>query len=261
VVAAAGRVGWSIVSGGALGIDGDAHRAGSFPDRGPWVYARVPHPPGGLRVKDKDRTGEEVAGEAGKLLIETGAFQRMFQDHGAVMYIVDLATFCIIDVNASALRFYGYDRATMLTKRIPDLNITPEPEIRAEIKRAVAEGRSHYVFQHRLANGEIRDVEVYANPILIQGKEYSFSVVHDITARRQAEEEREQLIAELKAALAEIKTLRGIIPICCFCKKIRDDQGYWTKVEDYVRARSDAEFTHSFCPDCSREHYPDYQDE
>ncbi len=104
------------------------------------------------------------------------------------MYIVDLSTFAIIDANQAALDFYGYDYATMLTKRIPDLNITPELEIRAEIERALEEDRSYYVYKHQLANGELRDVEVYANPISIRGKEYSFSVVHDITNKKNAEE-------------------------------------------------------------------------
>lgn len=115
------------------------------------------------------------------------AFLNAFKDHGAVMYVVDLASFAIIDANAAALKFYGYDRPTMLTKRVPDLNVTPEPEIRSEISKAVSEGRSYYIFKHQLASGELRDVEIYANPITINGKDYSFSIVHDITERLQAE--------------------------------------------------------------------------
>ncbi len=124
----------------------------------------------------------------GKLTVDSETFRNMFKGHSAVMYIVDLSTFAIIDANQAALDFYGYDFGTMLTKRVPDLNITPELEIRAEIKRALEEDRSYYVYKHQLANGEIRNVEVYANPILIKGKEYSFSVVHDITARKNIEE-------------------------------------------------------------------------
>jgi len=198
--------------------------------------------------------GTQPSGD-GALVVDSEAFHKMFQNHGAIMYIVDLSTFAIVDANKAALNFYGYDLETMLTKRVPDLNTTPEPEIRAEIKRAVAEGRSYYVFKHRLANGEIRDIEIYANPISIQGKDYSFSIVQDITERKQAEEERERLIAELQTALEENKTLRGIIPICSYCKKIRDDQGYWQQVEVYVRDHSEAIFSHSFCPECTREHF------
>ncbi len=68
------------------------------------------------------------------------------------MYVVDMVSFPIVDAIKAALKFYGYDRATMLTKRIPDLNITPEPEIRTEIKKAVVEGRSYYIFKHRLCS-------------------------------------------------------------------------------------------------------------
>jgi AmiR/NasT family two-component response regulator len=64
--------------------------------------------------------------------------------------------------------------------------------------------------------------------------------------------------AELEAALAQVKTLRGLLPICAACKKIRDDRGYWHEVEAYVRAHTEAEFTHGICPDCMRKLYPDY---
>jgi hypothetical protein len=64
---------------------------------------------------------------------------------------------------------------------------------------------------------------------------------------------------ELTSAMREIKTLRGIIPICSTCKKIRDDHGYWQQVESYVRMRTHAEFTHSICPDCLEIMYPDFK--
>ena len=123
-----------------------------------------------------------------KFTVGSDTFRRIFEGHSAVMYIVDLSTFAIIDANQAALDFYGYDYDTMLTKRVPDLNITPELEIRAEIKLALEEDRSCYIFEHQLACGEIRTVEVYANPISIKGKEYSFSIVHDITTRINTEE-------------------------------------------------------------------------
>jgi hypothetical protein len=70
--------------------------------------------------------------------------------------------------------------------------------------------------------------------------------------RRQAEEEREKLITELRQALANVKTLSGLIPICAYCKKIRDDRGYWNILEDYIARHSEADFTHSFCPECKK---------
>jgi AmiR/NasT family two-component response regulator len=70
-----------------------------------------------------------------------------------------------------------------------------------------------------------------------------------------------RLNAELQRALDEVKTLRGLLPICSGCKKIRDDQGAWQPVERYVIAHSEAQFTHSMCPDCIRVYYPDIADE
>ena len=126
--------------------------------------------------------------QGGDQLVGVETFQKAYQGHGAVMYVVDLASFFIVDANDAALRFYGYDYTTMLTKKISDLNMHPESEIRAEIHKAVSEGRSYYIFKHRLSCGKVRDVEIYANPITLQGKDYSFSIVHDITDRLRAEE-------------------------------------------------------------------------
>jgi PAS domain S-box-containing protein len=79
-------------------------------------------------------------------------------------------------------------------------------------------------------------------------------------SRRRAEAERERLLTELQHALANIKTLHGLLPICASCKKVRDDSGYWNRIEDYVRDRSQAEFTHGICPDCARKMHPDWDE-
>jgi PAS domain S-box-containing protein len=78
----------------------------------------------------------------------------------------------------------------------------------------------------------------------------------DITARKRAEAERERLIRELQDALANVKLLSGLLPICSSCKKIRDDKGYWTQLEAYIQQHSDAHFTHGICPDCARKYFP-----
>jgi len=83
-------------------------------------------------------------------------------------------------------------------------------------------------------------------------------IMQDITERKRAEEEREKMIDELQDALASVKTLRGLIPICSACKSIRDDRGYWKQVEAYIREHSDATFTHGICPDCIQKLYPEH---
>ncbi len=87
--------------------------------------------------------------------------------------------------------------------------------------------------------------------------EYVSGVFFDITERKKAEEEKEKLISELQTALAEVKTLSGLLPICASCKKIRDDKGYWNQIESYIQYRSEAEFSHGICPDCFKTLYSD----
>ena len=75
---------------------------------------------------------------------------------------------------------------------------------------------------------------------------------------RREKDEREQLVGKLQGALAQTETLRGILPICSSCKKIRDDNGSWNDIEPYIRSHSQAKFSHSICPDCEEELYPEY---
>jgi methyl-accepting chemotaxis protein len=79
-------------------------------------------------------------------------------------------------------------------------------------------------------------------------------------SRKQAEQEQSRLIEELRRTLGEVKTLRGLLPICASCKKIRRDQGSWQQIESYIREHSEAEFSHGLCPECAKELYPEYWD-
>jgi signal transduction histidine kinase len=101
--------------------------------------------------------------------------------------------------------------------------------------------------------------EIVASPLrdpkgtIVAGVE----LVSDVTERRRAEEEKERLIARLQNALADIRTMNGLLPICSSCKKIRDGE-HWGQVEEYFSARLNVEFSHSLCPDCIEKLYPDY---
>src|SRR2546428_7422935 len=80
----------------------------------------------------------------------------------------------------------------------------------------------------------------------------------DITEQKRLEEQRERLIEELRDALTHIKALRGLLPICAACKKIRDDHGYWKQIEEYISDHSDAKFSHGICPECRQKLYPEF---
>jgi len=88
-------------------------------------------------------------------------------------------------------------------------------------------------------------------------KTRTIDLEREIEERKKAEKEKEQTISKLQSALSEIKKLRKLLPICSICHKIRDDKGYWSLLEEYFHKYSDVEFSHSICPSCAREHYPE----
>ena len=108
-------------------------------------------------------------------------------------------------------------------------------------------------------DGTVFPIAVITTPIREQGAIIaSVTAFQDITDRKKIEAERDKLIADLMQSLARVKTLSGLLPICASCKKIRDDKGYWTQIEAYIRERSEAEFSHGMCPDCADKFYKKY---
>ena len=81
-----------------------------------------------------------------------------------------------------------------------------------------------------------------------------YSVARDVTESKRAAEEREELVVKLQAALAEVRALREILPICSYCRKIRDDENYWVTVEDYIARHTATRFSHGICPHCLETH-------
>jgi len=118
------------------------------------------------------------------------------------------------------------------------------------------------VHEHVDKSGSKMIVEVSAYPVKDESGEIVrfVHIAKDITERNKLEQEREKLISELQDALAEIRTLKGIIPICASCKKIRNDTGFWEQIEAYISRHSEAEFSHGVCPECAQKLYPQYYD-
>lgn len=166
----------------------------------------------------------------------------------------------ILEWNKGAIKMYGWPEATALKMTMNDL---VPPDRAAEVRfllQAIGEGRAVESFESKrlTADGRILDVWLSATA-LVDGEEKPEALVtteRDITARKQADKEKVAIIKELRQALAEVKTLRGIVPICMFCKQIRDDEGYWQQVEVYVHNHSEADFSHGICPNCLKERYP-----
>ena len=133
------------------------------------------------------------------------------------------------------------------------------------LMKAIQEGidkKEPYKVEYRIShsNGSIRWVSERGQGIFDEEGQFLWldGMVFDITERKNLEEEREVMIRELTDALNKVKTLRGLIPICANCKKIRDDKGYWNQIEEYIKEYSDAEFSHSICPECTQKLYPEF---
>ncbi len=121
------------------------------------------------------------------------------------------------------------------------------------------DGRCEVDFRLRTATGEVRWVRhicrtIYGPEGANLGRRASN---YDITAQKEAEQHREELIVELQGALEKVKLLSGFLPICANCKKIRDDRGYWNQIEEYISKHSNAVFSHGICPECRRQLYPE----
>jgi len=115
-------------------------------------------------------------------------YHGMFVKNNAVKLLVDPQTGAIVDASPAAGDFYGYPLDVLRRMNITDINITNPIAIQAELQQAQSESRHYFRFHHRLASGEVRDVEVYSGPITLQGRPLLFSIIHDITEHNRAVE-------------------------------------------------------------------------
>ena len=137
----------------------------------------------------------------------------------------------------------------------PDERKAVAQRVSKRLKKEPAAQR--YEIQRLKKDGTTVWCEMMASAIDYRGRPAIMGNIIEITERKRAEEERDKLVAELQKTLSEVKTLRGFLPICSYCKQIRDDKGYWSQIESYIHKHSDAEFSHGICPECANKLYPD----
>lgn len=166
----------------------------------------------------------------------------------------------IVNVNDGFTSITGFAREEAIGKTIMDLNIWNDPADRPKVVKELKEKGycDNYETMFKRKDGSLLFGLLSSKIITLQGILYIASFTRDITERKLAEETLKEERKRLRKALDEVKTLRGIVPICANCKKIRNDNGYWDQVEQYVSAHSEAEFSHSICPDCFKTLYPEY---
>ncbi len=161
--------------------------------------------------------------------------------------------------NPGAERIFGYTAKEMVGQ--PILALLPAGKEHEEIgilgRLRAGERICGHATQRRRKDGTLVEVSLTISPVLdARGQIVGASkIARDITAEREAEAAQKRLIEQLQTALAEIKDLRSLLPICMYCKKIRDDHGFWRQLESYLSRHSNFDFSHGICPECLRQQY------
>jgi PAS domain S-box-containing protein len=241
--------------------DGSIHKKEQFrvTDEGMRYYEIIASP---LR----DSTGKIVAGIEAvrditqrkkmeeKLRESEERFRRIFEDGPLGMIIADL-DFKILKANRAICEMLGYAETDLPGHSIEEITHAEDMGKSTDLSNQLLHGEIPlYQLEKRYVkrNGEALWVNLTVAAIRGQNNEvlYALGMVENISRRKLAEQERERLVYDLQQALDKIKTLRGLLPMCAWCKKVRNDKGYWQKVETYVQEHSDASFTHGICPEC-----------
>ena len=196
---------------------------------------------------------EELRQTQQKLLDTQKKYSDLY-DFAPIGYLTISNKGTIMEGNLTASMMFGVEKGNLIKQPFSAF-IFPEDQ------DVYYQGRKRFISSQKSSECELRLVRKDGNwfhaltkftmDTYIDGISGQFRIIFsDISDFIKVKEERENLISELQKALNEIKTLYGLIPICSYCKNIRDDQGAWGKIEAYISERSDAVFSHGICPDC-----------
>lgn len=187
-------------------------------------------------------------------------------DHGAgefegPFFDVSIDMLCCLDFNGHFKRLnlawertLGFTRAELMSRPFIEFVHPDDRERTLRQNREVRGGGQAHLFENRYLckDGSYRWLLWNAAPD-VPGR-VIYSVARDITERKAAEREREQLLEQLQTALAEVRTLRDLLSICSYCRKIRDDDDAWRSVEAYIARHTATRFSHGICPSCYEQH-------
>jgi PAS domain S-box-containing protein len=230
-------------------------------------FIEIPHQPtlslSVLRDITERKLAEEASKQAEEALKDAEArYRTLFELVPVGLYRTTPAG-QILDANPAIIQMLGYpDRETYLKVNAANLYVNSEDRKQWQMLMDSQEIVRDFEEQVRQSNGTVIWVQDNTCAVRDAGGQvlYYEGILQDITQRKKMEEEREKLILELQDALANIKTLSGLVPICASCKKIRDDKGYWNQLEQYIMDHSDAKLSHGICPDCAKKLYPEFFD-
>ena len=214
-----------------------------------------------ISVLKARRIAEERQRIENALVASEHRYRALFEHAGDAIFILGMGpedAGRIIDANRAAALTHGYTVDELTQMHITDLDTAESARKAPDLIQRISRGEwIKTELTHRRKDGSEFSVEVSAGLLEVGNERFILAFDRDISVRRQIEEGREKLISELQEALESIKTLRGMLPICASCKKIRDDKGYWNQLESFISSHTQAEFSHGLCPDCMTKLYPE----
>ncbi|MEO8561533.1 MAG: PAS domain S-box protein [bacterium] len=170
---------------------------------------------------------------------------------------ISIDLLCVLDFNGYFKRLnpaweraLGFTIEELMSRTFIEFVHPDDRERTLNQNTAVLAGGKALAFEnrYRCKDGSFRWLHWNAAPD--SDERVIYSAARDVTEQKRAAEEREQLLGELQQALAEVRSLQEILPICSYCKRIRDDEDYWQHVESYISQRTNTRFSHSICPSC-----------
>ena len=185
-------------------------------------------------------------------------YRRLFETAQDGVLLLDAESGAITDANPFLTNMLGYATEELIGKRLWEFSaFTDRAASKSAFEELQKKGSIRYEnLPLETKDGQIREVEFVSNVYLVNGKKVIQCNIRDITQRKWLEEDRQKLLDTLQSAFARIKELKGLLPICSYCKKIRNDKGYWQALEGYIIEHSDATFTHGICEDCAKIYFP-----
>ena len=219
-------------------------------------------------IRDEDGNPEKVAGviqditqnklAEQQLRHSEEKFRLLFESAKEAFYFSSVQG-KFIEANQSFFKLFGMEKEDLNKLWAKDIYLNPDD--RSKFIDIIEKHGFVKDFEVKLMDrtGNVMDCQISATVRRsmdgsIEGYQ---GIIRDTTEMKQKDLEKERLIADLQKALAEVKKLSGLLPICMHCKKIRDDQGYWKQMEEYLAKHSEAQFSHSICRECAEKYYPD----
>lgn len=187
----------------------------------------------------------------GKLKRSDERYRAFIENTMEGIVVLDSATGAVLDSNPHFRKLTGYGEEELKAMNVCAFAPGKEQSIRENLIAVREKGRVSFGERaYRRKDGSELFAEVSAVALEGENGQIVYTVVHDVTERKREAQSRERMIAELEEAMTKVKTLSGLLPVCATCKKIRNDEGYWTQMEKYLADHAEVEFTHGICPDC-----------